>query len=81
MLKEADPLLEAAKAEETEIEPLQQLLPGIDALENALRQRLDQAGDLDDYRRRSSHFRHMKQQYDTERQQIDLVVVTRENIV
>jgi small conductance mechanosensitive channel len=81
MLKKADTLLEAAKAEEKEIEPLQQLLPGIDALENALRERLDQAGDLEDYRRLSSHFRRMKQQYDTERQQIDLVVVTRENIV
>ena len=46
-----------------------------------MRERLDQAGDLDDYRRLSSHFRRMKQQYDTERQQIDLVVVTRENIV
>ncbi len=81
MLKEADTLHEEAIAEEKEIEPLQQLLPGIDAIENALRERLDQAGDLHDYQRLSSHFRRMKQQYDTERQQIDLVVVTRENIV
>ncbi|MHC4697912.1 MAG: mechanosensitive ion channel domain-containing protein [Planctomycetota bacterium] len=81
MLKEADTLHEEAEAEAKEIEPLQKLLPGIDALEKALRERLDQAGDLDDYRRQSGHFRRMKQQYDTERQQIDLVVVTRENIV
>ncbi|MCH7719453.1 MAG: mechanosensitive ion channel [Planctomycetes bacterium] len=81
ILKEADTLLEAAKAEEKEIEPLQQLLPGIDALETALRDRLDQAGDLDDYRRLSDHFRRMKHQYDTKRQQIDLVVLRRENIV
>ena len=81
VLKDAGALDAAAQAEATEIEPLQQLLPSIDALESALRERLDGAERLEDYRRLLSHFRRMKEQYGAERQQIDLMVVTRENVV
>lgn len=80
VLEEAATLDEAAKTEQRQIEPLQQLLPSIDALENALREQLDQAESFADYQRLSNHFRRMKRQYHAERQLIDLMVVTRENV-
>ncbi len=82
--KEAETLGEEAKAqgkaEEKKIESLQKLLPGIDDLEKALVERWNRAEGLDDYQPLRNHFRRMTEQYDTERQQIDVMVATHENI-
>ena len=77
--KEEKTLLEKAgteaKAEEKHIKLLQKRLVGIDASQSALRERLNQAGNLD-----SNHFRLMEGQYNSERQLIDWMVATHENI-
>ena len=78
--QEAAAFEEQALAVEPEIEPLQQLLVSVEALEAAMRERLDQAADFDEYQRRWKHYRRMRRQYDIERQQIDLMLVTTENI-
>jgi small conductance mechanosensitive channel len=78
---EAAALEEQVTAEEKEIEPLQQLLPGLEAIERALEERLRTAGSLADAQRLAAHVRRTRVQLDTERQQVDLMVATMENIV
>ena len=77
----ADKLHERATAEARNIPPMQQRLPSFDADEQALWERLQQAGDVEEYRRLSSHLRRMRRQLDIERQQTDLMITTMENIV
>ncbi|MFQ5590948.1 MAG: mechanosensitive ion channel domain-containing protein [Phycisphaerae bacterium] len=81
--KEANALEAQAAAEEKEIEPLQQLLPSLEAVEQALNERLEAAGNLpySDVARLSQHVRRMRKQLDAERQQVDLMVATTENVV
>lgn len=79
-LKEAASIEENARVDEKGIEPLQQLLPGIDAVENALRERLQNAEGIEGVRLLERHVREMRRQLQDERQQIDLMVTTMEVI-
>ena len=79
-LKEAEKLDADANIKAEEVKPLQQLLPSIDAIEQALHERLGKTGRFLDYQEFSRHVREMREQLDLERRQIDLMVVTTENI-
>jgi len=77
---DAETLREEVKDKENatkkDITSLQDLLSEIEADQNALREKLNQAGNLDEYRR---HSRRMTEQYKLERQQIDAMIATHEN--
>ncbi len=79
-LKEAEKLDADANIKAEEVKPLQQLLPSIDAIEQALHERLENTGSFLDYEEFSRHVREMREQLDLERRQIDLMVVTTENV-
>ena len=79
-LEDALDLERRAEVAGKDIPPLQQLLPSLDAVEEALRQRLEQAVSFDDYQRLSNHFRRMRERLDAERQQIDLMITMTQNI-
>lgn len=81
--KEADAMDERAKTEQKEIEPLQQLLPGLDAVEQALDERLQEAEttSFTEYQQMSRHVRDMRKQLDAERQLINLMIATTKNVV
>lgn len=77
---EAGELTDRANAEMSEIQAFQQLLPELEAVEQALRQRLDGAGTFLEMQQISSHVVRMREQLLLERQQIDLMVAAQENI-
>ncbi len=77
----AGKLEQRAAAEDGKIEPIQKRLPGFDAIEQALWQRLQEAPTFADSERLAGHYRRMKEQLNTERQQIDLMIMTMENVV
>ncbi len=79
-ITEAAALVEQAATEEKEIKPLQQLLPGLEAVQQALEERRREAGSFADAQRLAVHVRRMRGQLDTERQQVDSQVATAENI-
>ena len=77
----AGDLDKTAEAERKKILPVRQMLDSLDVIEWALRQREQEAADAAGRRELSAHFDRMKPRFDIERQQIDLMMMTRENIV
>ncbi len=73
-------LRDRAKAEEAKISPLRKLLVSIDAMQHALYERMRKAQTDEASRRLSDHYRRMERHLDIERQQIDLMITTMENI-
>ena len=78
--QQAGELDQRAVAAAKEIEPLQQILPTLDALDQALEERLEQAIASPEYQRIYSHVRRMKRQLDVERQQTGYMIATMEVI-
>ncbi len=69
-----------ATEETRDLPMLQEMLAILDPMEQALEQRTEQAIASGDYQKQFYHFKRMKRQIDDERQQIDLMIMTRENI-